>query len=74
MNVDGIEYTEEEIQAIIRKCKCVMPYVMATISPGCHFKSKERPDWIEIHAGRANSSYEQLQAIATLVEKQNVIY
>jgi epoxyqueuosine reductase QueG len=44
-----------------------VPYVRATISPGNHFKSKERPDWIEIHAGRADQScrfLDQLQQLA----------
>ena len=34
-----------------------LEYTRATIGPGGYLESKERPDWIEIHKGRAHSSY-----------------
>lgn len=46
-----------------------VPYVRATISPGNHFESKTRPGWIEIHAGRADSSYHFLDQLEKLAKE-----
>ena len=48
----------------------IVPYVMGTIGPGCHFPSERRKDWIEIHAGRANSSYHQLQQLERIANRE----
>jgi hypothetical protein len=39
--------------------KATVPYVLATIGPGCTMPSDEK-DWIKAHKGRMNSSHNQL--------------
>ena len=33
-----------------------LEYTAATIGPGCSIASKEMPDWVHIHGGRAHQS------------------
>lgn len=46
-----------------------LEYTRATISPGCYFKSEKDPDWIEIHKGRADSSYRFMTQAIDLVNQ-----
>lgn len=35
---EGIEYSDDELKEIVRKCKIILPYVLATIeSSYCHY-------------------------------------
>lgn len=64
---DGSQMTDEQkLAKLIQNIEESVPYIEATLSPGNHFKSKERPDWIEIHGGRASSSYNQLKHLLNL--------
>ena len=46
-----------------------LEYTRATISPGNRFQSKENPDWVEIHKGRAHQSNSYLNQAIKLVNQ-----
>jgi hypothetical protein len=58
---------QELLEEIARKCGIVIPYVTATLSPT--IRSERDKDWIEVHAGRAGSSCNQLESILKLVKE-----
>jgi hypothetical protein len=59
--------TKEELDRLWN----ALEYTRATISPSGNFKSKENPEWVEIHKGRAHQSEQFLiQAIDFIEEKQ----
>jgi len=62
---------KEKLNHLIDKLKAVVPYVASTLSPGNTFKIQNRPEWIEVHSGRAQSSYQQLQSLMRLLEEYN---
>jgi len=58
--------TEEDIKklkALISSIEASVPYINATIDPRHAFPSEKRPDWCEIHKGRAGSSVNQLNGL-----------
>lgn len=61
---------EKELSRLIERIENIVPYITATIGPGCTFPSKQRSDWIEIHKGRAFSSRNQLENL--LKEAQRI--
>ena len=44
-------------------------YTRATIGPGGFFQSDERPDWVEIHRGRAHQSSAYLNRALEIVNR-----
>jgi hypothetical protein len=46
-----------------------LEYTRATISPGNHFPSKQNPDWVEIHKGRAHQSNAYLEQAINIVNQ-----
>lgn len=65
MKIENTEYTEAELIEIIRQCKIILPYILSTLAPRGNFL---------IDSGRADSSYDQLYALAKLVEKKNEVH
>lgn len=57
------EETLKQLKALISQIEAAVPYIEATIKPdgGNTFASATRPDWIEVHKGRAGSSVTQLR-------------
>jgi hypothetical protein len=53
--------------AIAEYAKATVPYVLATIGPGCTMPSDEK-DWIKAHKGRMNSSHNQLTELLKRVQ------
>ena len=51
-----------KLRRFVEKVASVTPYVSATLSPGNIIRTK-RPGWIEVHSGRAISSYHQLEGV-----------
>jgi hypothetical protein len=50
------------MRRLIELLREVVPYVEATLGPGCTYKT-DNPAWIKVHAGRAASSVNQLRAL-----------
>lgn len=46
-----------EFVAWLKNVNNAAAYTEATVSQGNSFPSKERPEWVEVHGGRANSSF-----------------
>lgn len=53
---------------LVEKVEQVVPYVLATISPGNTFRT-ENSDWTKIHTGRMESSYRQLTNLLDLAQR-----
>ncbi len=53
---------EEDLQRLIERVEQVVPYVLATISYGNRLQT-EKPDWVRVHKGRADSSLAQLELL-----------
>lgn len=68
MPVDDIQKKYERLRQAVRS---TVPYVTATISSGCSFSSEKRPDWMEIHKGRASSSNRQLEGLLRLANEED---
>jgi hypothetical protein len=56
----------ERLAALVEEILRVVPYVTATVAPWSH--EEVYPNWIAIHKGRANSSYNQLENLRNLAE------
>lgn len=54
---------KDKVLALIQHLEDSIPYVDATIGPGGTVSSRERPGWVEVHKGRAESSRNQLNNI-----------
>jgi hypothetical protein len=59
-------HEQKKFANLFNKIEAYLPYVMASISP--HSYQETDPGWIEIHKGRAGSSYQQLEHILKLVK------
>lgn len=61
----------EKLQKLIEAIERVVPYVVPSIDPkgGNTFQSKERPDWVEVHGGRAGSSTAQLNNLLKMAQE-----
>lgn len=46
-----------------------LEYTRATIGPGGFFQSDERPDWVEIHRGRAHQSNTYLKQAINIINQ-----
>lgn len=49
--------------AFLKRANTAAAYTGATVAPGNHFPSKERTEWVEVHGGRAESSYHFMQQL-----------
>lgn len=58
-----IERLRETAKALAEGIDRVAPYVTATLAPGNTIKSERRPEWVEVHGGRASSSRRQLETL-----------
>lgn len=45
---------------LLSRIESAIAYTCGTIAPGNYFPSEKRPKWVEVHGGRAHSSYRQL--------------
>jgi hypothetical protein len=55
--------TKQKLARLIQSIETIVPYVTATLGTGNTFRSATRPDWIEVHGGRASSSANQLESL-----------
>jgi len=67
MSEDDVRKKYERLQQAVRE---IVPYVTATIAENNAFPSKSRPDWVEVHKGRAASSHRQLQGLLKLANEE----
>lgn len=56
-----MKYSDKEVDEFLQYIEDTIPYVQATIGPGCTHPS--RKDWIEAHEGRMISSRRQLDGV-----------
>lgn len=54
---------KDKVLALIQHLEDSIPYVEATLGAGNRFPSPTRPEWVEVHGGRAGSSVNQLKNI-----------
>lgn len=52
-----------DLVALLNRIESACTYTAATVAPGNSTPSKEHPSWVEVHGGRAGSSYNQLNNI-----------
>lgn len=57
----------EFLNLLIQHIETTVPYVDATL--GTHIRAPGKPDWIEVHAGRAISSQSQLRGLRELAKR-----
>lgn len=60
---------EDKLNRLISSIKSMGPYIAATLGPGCTFKSEKRPDWVEVHGGRADVSLSTIEEWIKLVKE-----
>ncbi|MEJ8837786.1 hypothetical protein [Ramlibacter sp. AN1133] len=56
-----------EIANLLESVRSAIAYTHATISPGC--QRNHAGDWVEVHRGRANSAFRQLEAALQQIDK-----
>lgn len=58
----------ENLQRLIASIESIVPYVTATLANGNTFPGS-KPDWIEVHKGRASSSHAQLEGLLKMARE-----
>jgi hypothetical protein len=53
----------EALTKLIERVEQVVPYVLATLSPGNRIRVPDKPDWVQVHKGRCFSSNNQLEIL-----------
>ena len=63
-----MRYKEELVDELLQYLEDTLPYVEATIGPGCTSPSGKK-DWLLAHEGRMISSRRQLEGIKEKINK-----